>query len=107
MNNPGAGLELMHMKNGDWICINNDLPTGRHQLTVSLSEDEGQTWPWKRALEAREPGQGSFHYPSIIEGHDGNLHATYSYFIHKPHHGEPVGKSIRYATFNREWVKGG
>jgi predicted neuraminidase len=106
LHNPGSGLELMRASNGDWLCIYNDLPDGRHSLAVSLSEDEGRTWKWTRHLERRKPGQGKFHYPSIIEGSDGNFHVTYSYFIDKPHDGEPAGKSIRYATFNREWIQG-
>ncbi len=106
LNNPGSGLELMRMKNGDWVCIYNDLPTGRHSLAVSLSDDEGLTWKWTRHLESRGPGQGSFHYPSIIEGSDGNLHVSYSYFIDQPHDGQQKGKSIRYATFDKAWIKG-
>ena len=105
LNNPGSGLELMRATNGDWVCIYNDLPEGRHSLAVSLSNDEGRTWNWTRHLEKREPGQGSFHYPSIIEGSDGNFHVSYSYFINKPHNGEAKGKSIRYATFKRDWIK--
>jgi hypothetical protein len=104
--NPGSGLELMHARNGDWLCVYNDLPQGRHSLAVSLSTDEGRTWKWTRHLERREPERGSFHYPSIIEGSDGNFHVSYSYFIHQPHHGEATGKSIRYARFSRGWIKG-
>ena len=105
LDNPGSGLELMRASNGDWLCIYNDLPSGRHSLAVSLSEDEGQTWKWTRHIEQRHVGQGSFHYPSIIEGSDGNYHVTYSYFINAPHNDERIGKSIRYAKFNREWIK--
>jgi hypothetical protein len=64
--NPGSGLELMRASNGDWLCVYNDLPNGRHSLAVSLSTDEGRSWQWTRHLERREPGGGSFHYPSIL-----------------------------------------
>ncbi len=104
--NPGSGLELMRMTDGDWVCIYNDRPDGRHSLAVSLSDDEGQTWKWTRHLENRQEGQGQFHYPSIIEGSDGKLHATYSYFISTPHNGEEKGKSIRYVTFSKDWIQG-
>ena len=107
LNNPGSGLELMQMKNGNWVCIYNDQERGRHTLAVSLSDDEGKTWKWTRHIEAREPGDGSFHYPSIIEGSDGNLHASYSYFINRPHNGEEKGKTIKYASFNTAWIKNG
>lgn len=106
LHNPGSGLELMRARNGDWLCIYNDLPEGRHSLAVSLSNDEGRTWKWTRHLEQGTPGEGAFHYPSIIEGSDGNFHATYSYFVEKGEVGQPKGKSIRYVKFDREWVKG-
>lgn len=105
--NPGSGLELMRLSDGDWVCIYNDQPRGRHTLAVSLSDDEGETWKWTRHLEQREPGSGSFHYPSIIEGSDGRLHATYSYFIDRATDDEPVGKSIRYVAFDKAWITGG
>lgn len=105
LKNPGSGLELMRATNGDWLCVYNDLADGRHSLAVSLSTDEGKTWSITRHLEQRDPGQGAFHYPSIIESRDGNFHVTYSYFINTPHDGEDVGKSIRYATFNRHWLQ--
>ncbi len=104
--NPGSGLELMRMTDGDWICIYNDRPDGRHSLAVSLSDDEGKTWKWTRHLENRKAGQGQFHYPSIIESRDGKLHTTYSYFISTPHNGEEKGKSIRHATFSKDWIRG-
>lgn len=107
MFNPGSGLEVMTMSDGDWVCIYNDKQSGRHTLAVALSDDEGETWEWTRHIEARETGQGAFHYPSIIEGSDGNLHVSYSYFINEAHNGEEKGKSIKYATFNKEWLKAG
>lgn len=103
LNNPGSGLELMAMSTGDWVVIYNDEPKGRHSLAVSLSDDEGRTWKWTRHIERFEPDKGSFHYPSIIEGSDGNLHCTYSYFITDPATGRE-GKSIKYATFNKAWI---
>jgi len=95
----------MNLSDGDWLVIYNDQPEGRHSLAVSISDDEGETWKWTRHLERTERGGGSFHYPSVIEGTDGNLHASYSYFVRDPERGE--GKSIKYATFNKEWVLAG
>ena len=105
LNNPGSGLELMNMSDGDWMCVYNDEPRGRHSLAVSISDDEGKTWKWTRHLELAEAGSGSYHYPSVIEGRDGNFHVSYSYFIDKPESAR--GKSIKYATFNKAWVMEG
>jgi len=104
LKNPGSGLELANLNDGDWICIYNDTVRGRHSLAVSISDDEGETWKWTRHLERQEQGQGSFHYPSIIQTKNGTLHASYSYFAPNGGAGGGEGKSIKYTNFNKEWV---
>lgn len=99
--NPGAGLEVANLDDGDWICIYNDTEEGRHRLAVSLSSDQGATWPITRHLELDKSEKGSFHYPSIIQAADGTLHATYSCFFPTA---EGKRKSIKYATFNKDWI---
>src|SRR5882724_3839124 len=81
--NPGSGVEIISLRNGYWVLIGNDTETGRYQLAVQLSVDEGRTWPWKRYLERDRPGPeaGSYHYPSIIESCDGTLNVSYSYHL--------------------------
>jgi predicted neuraminidase len=96
--NPGSGLDAVALKNGHWILVHNDTSDGRNRLAVSLSTDEGLTWPWKRHLE--NSPSGSFHYPCIIQGRSGTLHCVYSYFVSE-------GKSMKYATFNEAWIKAG
>jgi predicted neuraminidase len=96
--NPGSGLDALRLANGHWLLIYNDTVKGRHQLAVSLSDDEGQAWKWSRHLE-NQPG-GQFHYPAIIQSRDGMLHAVYSYFIEG-------GKSMKHAAFNEAWVMAG
>jgi hypothetical protein len=111
--NPGSGAEIIALRNGDWALISNDTETGRHRLTVQISEDEGKTWKWHRALEEDPPGPtaGRYHYPSLIEADDGSLHATYSRHVRPV----PVGgskaakelKTIQHAHFNIAWVRAG
>jgi predicted neuraminidase len=113
--NPGAGAEVLVLKNGNWALIYNDLERGRYKLAVSLSEDEGQTWRWTRYLE-RDPDStdeqqlGQYHYPSIIQAADGTLHATYSFFaptasVTPDAEKRLPRKSIKHAHFNEAWVK--
>jgi predicted neuraminidase len=94
--NPGSGLDAVRLANGHWVLIYNDAIKGRNSLAVSLSEDEGKTWKFTRHLERKE--QGSFHYPAIIEGKGGTIHAVYSYFV-----GE--GKTMKHAAFNEDWIR--
>ena len=113
--NPGAGAEVLVLRNGNWALIYNDLERGRYRLAVSLSEDEGRTWPFTRYLE-RDPEStdeqqlGQYHYPSIIQAADGTLHASYSYFIpqaraQKDAEGRLVRKAIKHAHFNEAWIR--
>lgn len=109
--NPGAGAEIITLRNGNWLLINNDTESGRHQLVVQISPDEGASWPWRRYLEQDPagPDAGSYHYPSIIQAKDGTLHATYSYHLNKRSlpkdvDGDPAAKSIKHAHFDETWV---
>ncbi len=94
--NPGSGLDAVRLANGHWVLIYNDTTRGRNSLAVSLSEDEGRTWPITRHLERHD--DGSYHYPTIIQGADGTIHAVYSYFVKE-------GKSMKHAAFNEDWIR--
>lgn len=104
--NPGSSVEVIALENGHWVLVCNDTLDERNVITAYLSEDEGATWPFKRALERWEPRSadgkehGSASYPSIIQTKDGNLHCTYSY---KDESFE--GSTIRHTMFNEEWIK--
>jgi predicted neuraminidase len=63
-----------------------------------LSDDEGSTWGATRHLERHE--NGSYHYPTIIQGADGTIHAVYSYFVEG-------GKSMKHAAFGEDWIRAG
>lgn len=99
--NPGAGVDVVGLANGHWVLIYNDVPRGRHTLAVSLSDDEGKTWKWTRHIEQADAGQGSFHYPSIIQGADGTIHASYTKSRPKQ------GSTINYARFSEDWIREG
>lgn len=98
LSNPGSGLDGVRLANGHWILVYNDTSDGRNRLAVSLSEDEGKTWGWTRHLENQE--SGSYHYPAVIQGADGRIHAVYSYFVEG-------GKSMKHAAFDEAWVREG
>jgi len=96
--NPGSGLDAVRLSNGHFVMVHNDTVDGRASLAVSLSEDDGLTWPHVRHLERHAEGQ--YHYPAVIEGADGTIHAVYSYFV-------PGGKSMKHAAFNEAWIRAG
>ncbi len=100
--NPGAGIEVVRLRRGNLGLVYNDTVKGRHSLAISLSDDEGETWKWTRHIERREPGQGSFHYPSVTQGWDDEMiHATYTHSV------PGQGSTIMYVRFNEDWVRQG
>jgi predicted neuraminidase len=96
MLNPGSGLDGVRLANGHWLLVYNDTISGRNSLVVAISTDEGKTWKSKRHLEKESTGQ--YHYPSVIQGHDGTIHAVYSYFV-------KGGQTMKHAAFNEAWVQ--
>jgi len=96
--NPGASVEAIALENGHWLMVYNDLEDGRNRLAVSLSDDEGASWKWKRYLEYEPKGKGSFSYPTAIQTEDGRVHVTYS-------HHTSEGKSIKHVSFKPDWMK--
>jgi predicted neuraminidase len=99
--NPGAGIEAIRLANGHWALVYNDLARGRHSLAVSLSLDEGATWPSTRHIERIDAGKGQFHYPSILQSRDGTIHVTYTRRVGSE------GSTIQHAVFTEEWVAEG
>ena len=97
--NPGSSLEVIALDDGTWALVGNDTEQGRHRLIVMLSDDEGDSWNWKRSLEEAPAGEGGFSYPSLIQAIDKSLHVTYSASR------RASGETIRHARFNVEWVK--
>lgn len=96
--NPNSSLEVISLRDGRWIMVYNDTEKERDRLALALSEDEGQTWKYRKHVEAA-PG-GNFHYPSIIQTKDGRLHLTYTY---QP--GSERRRAIKHVALDAEWVK--
>ena len=104
---PGAGLEIIVLKSGRWLLVNNDTVNDRDSLAVTVSEDEGRTWLFKRHIEhdVNGPGEGSYAYPSIIQASDGTIHVTYSYTPNSENaKREGAGESIKHVQFNEAWL---
>jgi predicted neuraminidase len=113
--NPGSGIDGVRLANGRWALIYNDSAKSRARLAVSLSDDEGKSWKWTRHLESHVAGR--YHYPAIIEGKGGRIHAIYSCFIAPEKVGDKSSvsssagavtlKGIKHASFNESWIRAG
>ncbi len=104
---PGAGVEAIILKSGRWLMLNNDTEDGRHSLAISVSEDEGRTWLYKKWVEHDTDPKtfGSYSYPSIIQAKDGSIHMSYSISMRKSSASEPSsGESIKHVEINEAWI---
>lgn len=102
ISNPGSSVDVEVLRNGHWVLICNDTITGRHLLTAYLSDDEGATWKWSRAIEEAEFEAGNFSYPAVIQSADDTVHVTYSY-----KRKGVEGSTIKHVAFTENWIKGG
>ena len=86
-------------------------PSVLQHVAVSISDDEGKSWKFTRHLENHLNGR--YHYPAIIQGRDGTIHAIYSTFIAPEDAGDEAKakkqtlKGIKHAAFNEAWVRAG
>jgi predicted neuraminidase len=95
--------------------------TARWPLSVALSIDDGQTWPWVRdvdigqevpqepvpdvmaGVDVRDEKKNFFYhlidysYPSVIQAPDGTIHLSYTY----------RRRAIKCASFDENWIKDG
>ena len=71
----------------------NSAPDRRNPLTLAMSKDEGETWPYVRHLVT---GDGQFHYPAIIQSRDGLLHLTFT----------NNRRTIDHIVLTPEWITG-
>ena len=76
--NPGTSLEVIRLRNGNWVMVYNDMERGRYSLVAAISDDEGATWKWKRHLDGSPatPSTNQYHYPSVIQAKDGAIHVA-------------------------------
>jgi predicted neuraminidase len=113
--NPGSGIDGVRLADGHWVLVYNDSASSRASLAVSVSEDEGRTWKVTRHLERHAAGR--YHYPAVMQGRDGAIHAIYSCFIASDERATKVGeerrsapvvaKGIKHAAFNEAWIRSG
>ncbi|MCA9039965.1 MAG: exo-alpha-sialidase [Planctomycetaceae bacterium] len=103
--NAGSSIAVLKLKSGNWLMAVNDDPRGRHQLSLYLSTDEGESWERKRYLERIDPesGKATASYPTLIQASDGLIHCTFTHV----NESKFTGKSIRHVWFTEKWVTSG
>ncbi len=90
--NPDAGLDALLLSHGRILMAFNDSPSGRENLRLALSDDQGMTWRRIATIE-NMPGE-EFSYPYLISTQNGQIHLLYTW----------RRKRIKHVIFNEAWV---
>lgn len=108
--NPNSALAMIKLASGNLIAVYNDSDQWiyRTPLVISLSEDEGETWPYTRILE-NQKGEFTystgktdnwssieFSYPAIVQSQDDLIHIVYT---------NDSRRNIKHIQINEAWIK--
>jgi predicted neuraminidase len=115
--NNNSSTQAIKLTSGNLVMVYNDVTLERDQirpaikngklvkkalrtpLTVALSEDHGETWPYIRNIQMSDDeyleSQIGYSYPSIIQSNDENIHIAYTY----------LRKGIKHIMLKEEWIK--
>ncbi len=78
LKNPASRFYFARLKSGNVLLIKNgplDVKTSRRDIIAYLSEDDGETFPYKLELDMRELPS----YPNACQGTDGMIYAIHDY----------------------------
>jgi predicted neuraminidase len=119
--NNNASIHGIKLNDGNIAVIYNNYSSGvdpnttlwpglRYNISVAISEDEGETFPWIRDVEAGSGfrGEKNFNlnkpheYPFMLQSADGNIHIVYSYSSHSGRR-----HCIKYIRVTESWIKSG
>ncbi|MCK5739574.1 exo-alpha-sialidase [bacterium] len=70
---PGSRFFIRRLQSGRLLLINHFDFDGRNNLTASLSEDDGKSWPFHLLLDKRM----NVSYPDAVESPEGRIYAIY------------------------------
>lgn len=73
--NPNSALDFIKLKNGHLLMVYNDNMNDRTPLTIAISTDDDQTWPYRRNIGG---GDNTFAYPYAIQTSDEKIHIIYT-----------------------------
>ncbi len=108
--NPNSALAMIKLASGCLAAVYNDSDQRQYRtpLVISLSEDDGRTWPHTRILEDqvgeftyrtdREDNWDSieFSYPALVQTDDKMIHIVYT---------SDSRRTIQHAVCNEAWLR--
>ena len=98
--NPDAAIAALRISSGELLVAFNDSEHDRSNLSLALSENDGDSWELVHVFEPPAPvdiaSAARFAYPWLLESTDGKLHLLYTWERDR----------IVHVRFNRAWLLG-
>lgn len=101
---------VLAFNNSSSVIRNGKPTTGpRKPLTLAISEDNGQTWRWRRDIETgrpsasvefekeKAPGREAYSYPSVTQDPDGKIDVAFTY----------RRETIKFVRLPESWIQQG
>lgn len=96
--NNNSSMQMIRLQSGALVlAYNHQQQRLRSPLNVALSDDQGETWCFRRELEPLDPDGAEFSYPAILQTPDGLIHIAYTY---KRTH-------MKHVVVDEEWIRQG
>ncbi len=95
--NPDAAVAALRLTSGELLVAFNDSEHDRSNLTLALSEDDGDSWELVHVFDSPAPEDAAEHhfaYPWLLDSTRGELHLLYTWDRHR----------IVHVRFNRTWL---
>jgi predicted neuraminidase len=90
--NPDAGLDAIRLADGRVLLAFNDSVSGRENLRLAVSADDGRTWA--RVATLAEEAEADFSYPFLAQTRNGEIHLLYTW----------KRSAIKHIVFNAAWL---
>lgn len=115
--NNNSSIQSAMLRDGSLVIAFNNNSSGvardktgvavRKPLSIALSQDDGETWPWVRDIETgdsagqqkevRDWTHEEYSYPSLLQDANGKIIVAYTY----------NREAIKVVRFDEEWIKQG
>jgi predicted neuraminidase len=113
--NNNSSIQVSVLKDRHLVLVFNNSSAGdardrpktasRKPLSIALSEDGGNTWPWVRDLDGgsspahpdAEDDQQEYSYPSVLQDTLGKINVAYTY----------LRTTIKVVRFDEDWIRRG
>lgn len=90
--NPDSAVDGLRLRDGRVLLVYNHASSGRENIRLAVSSDEGRTWQPGPIIE--QAAQKEYSYPCLAEDARGHIHLTYTW----------QRERIKHVEFNVAWL---